>query len=287
MSLLSPQLEAFMAVVKHKTVHGAAEAIFLTQTAVTQRIRALEHRLGTTLFKRTRRGMEPTQEAEALIRYCQSALALEGEALAAIQGKAENSAITLTLFGPTSIMHARVVGALHRVMQKHPHLLMHFEINDTETGHKALKNGMCDLAIIHKELVSPEMQTKALEPEEYILIAPKAWAHRELIDIVAHERIVDFNPEDQVTFNYLKKYGLFERAKVERHLANRPEMMAELIKNGLGYGTLSREFAKIEGIKEHICILNEGQSYLHELVLAWYDRPTPPAYFKAVIQAIC
>ena len=53
MSLLSPQLQAFLAVANCKTVHGAAANIHLTQTAVTQRIRSLERLLKTTLFLST------------------------------------------------------------------------------------------------------------------------------------------------------------------------------------------------------------------------------------------
>ena len=68
MSLLSPQLQAFLKVAEQKTVHGAADKLFLTQTAVTQRIRTLETSLGTTLFIRTRRGMALTSEGGALLR---------------------------------------------------------------------------------------------------------------------------------------------------------------------------------------------------------------------------
>lgn len=286
MSLLSPQLEAFMAIVKHKTVHGAAEAIFLTQTAVTQRIRALERRLDTTLFIRTRRGMDLTQEGEALLRYCQNVLSLEGETLAQISRAGKGSTVELKLFGPTSITHTRVLPMLEKVLPKFPHLLINLEINDLEIGHKALKNGTCDLAIIPKEHVTLEMKSKALKPEEYVLIAPKKWEHRSLHDIIKNERIIDFNPEDQMTFNYLKHHDLFDQAKLERHLANRPEVMAELIKNEMGYGTLMLEFTKLAGIKEHICILNKGKTYAHESVLAWYDRPTAPKYFQAVVDAI-
>jgi LysR family transcriptional regulator (chromosome initiation inhibitor) len=53
MSLLGPNLDAFMAVVAHKTVHAAAEGLCITQTAATQRIRNLEQRLKTTLFVRS------------------------------------------------------------------------------------------------------------------------------------------------------------------------------------------------------------------------------------------
>jgi LysR family transcriptional regulator (chromosome initiation inhibitor) len=80
MSLLSPNLKAFAAIVRQGTVHGAAQGLYLTQTGVTQRIRALEKELGTTLFLRSRKGMRLTQEGEALLRYCKGAEDLEGEA---------------------------------------------------------------------------------------------------------------------------------------------------------------------------------------------------------------
>src|SRR4051794_40835794 len=109
MSLLSPQLEAFMQIAKYKTVHAAADALYITQTAVTQRLRALESKLATTLFIRTRRGMMLTPEGEALLRYCFAAQALEGEALAKITGAAQQTEIRLVLSGPTSIMHSRII----------------------------------------------------------------------------------------------------------------------------------------------------------------------------------
>ncbi len=74
MSLLSPQLEAFVAITRYRTVHAAAVDLHITQTAVTQRIRTLETRLRTTLFTRTRRGMLLTPEGEALLRYCHAAI---------------------------------------------------------------------------------------------------------------------------------------------------------------------------------------------------------------------
>ena len=42
MSLLDPRLQAFVSVIRNQTVHGASKELGLTQTAVTQRIRALE-----------------------------------------------------------------------------------------------------------------------------------------------------------------------------------------------------------------------------------------------------
>src|SRR4051812_25265264 len=97
MSLLSPQLEAFLAITKYKTVHGAARELGITQTGVTQRIRALEFQLSTTLFIRSRKGMAPTTEGQALLRYCQAARDLEGEALAKIQHAATKTEVRVAV----------------------------------------------------------------------------------------------------------------------------------------------------------------------------------------------
>src|SRR5277367_1249238 len=109
MSLLGPSLEAFLAVAKKQTVHGAAKELGLTQTGVTQRIRSLEAFLSATLFLRSRRGMQLTHEGQALLRYCQAARDLEGEALARIQGAGQRAEVRVQLTGPTSLLVSRVI----------------------------------------------------------------------------------------------------------------------------------------------------------------------------------
>jgi DNA-binding transcriptional LysR family regulator len=52
MSLLDPQLTAFLTVVKHTTVHGASAEMHITQTGFAQRIRTLGKRFATSLFVR-------------------------------------------------------------------------------------------------------------------------------------------------------------------------------------------------------------------------------------------
>ena len=287
MSLLGPQLEAFMAIVQCKTVHGAADRIHITQTAVTQRIRALETKLRTTLFIRTRQGMKPTQEGEALIRYCQSAQLLEGQALANIQGAAIKSDITLTISGPSSLMRSRLVPACTSVLKKFPQLHIHFDIDDEEENrpHK-LKLGNADLAIVKPEYLAQEMKYKKLKPEQYILVAPYMWKNRKTKEIIANESIIDFSSSDQTTFNYLKQYDLFQYAKHARHFANRTEILASMVCDGLGYTTLVKEFAEAYFVNHRIIVLNQGKISQYDYLLAWYHRPEPPAYFTDLLKAM-
>ncbi len=57
------QFEAFRAVLRSGSVSRAAEALSLSQPAVTKLLRALEDETGLVLFDRTRRRLVPTPEA--------------------------------------------------------------------------------------------------------------------------------------------------------------------------------------------------------------------------------
>ncbi|MCT8161884.1 LysR family transcriptional regulator [Pseudoruegeria sp. SHC-113] len=64
-------LRTFLAVAKFRSVSRAAEALHLTQPAVTSRIKALEDSLGTALFDRTTAGMHLTKRGDMLSQYAE------------------------------------------------------------------------------------------------------------------------------------------------------------------------------------------------------------------------
>jgi LysR family transcriptional regulator (chromosome initiation inhibitor) len=286
MSLLSPQLEAFIAIAQVKTVHGAANTLNVTQTAVTQRIRALEAKLLTTLFIRTRRGMMLTPEGESLLRYCYAVREIEGVALANINNAAVDSSVRICISGPTSIMTSRVIPQCIPVMKKFSNLLMHFDINDIEERVTALRTGSSQFVILREEDLAPEMEYKILESERYVLVCTPEWKHRKLQDIIATEKIIDYDPTDQMTFDYLKHYSLFDIANHDRHFVNRTDSLAMLMMSGFGYGVLTSEFSKSYINNKQLIMLNSGKTFENTMVLAWYARHEPPKYFSALIQAM-
>lgn len=285
MSLLSPRLIAFLAVAQCKTVHRAADKIHITQTAVTQRIRALEHSLKTTLFIRTRKGMNLTPEGEVLLRYCQNIQNIEGEILAKLQGYHEDMEIGLTIISPTSLMRSRIIPKMIPIMQKYPNLLMNFKLLDEEKRHLQLKSGQCDFAILNKEQLTQEMSYKQLKPEKYVLVCSALWQDRTLEDILQKERIVDFNPEDRMTYEYLRFYNL-DHPNRSRYYANNTSNMTQLICAGIGYSVLSKEFALPYLLSQQLHVLNEGKPLNINHYLAWFERPEPPKYFAEVIDFI-
>ena len=74
------QLQAFEAVVEHRSFTRAAEALFLTQPAITRQIAALESSLKTRLFERMGRLVQLTPSGEKLHAYALEIMRLSMEA---------------------------------------------------------------------------------------------------------------------------------------------------------------------------------------------------------------
>ena len=235
MSLLSPTLEAFWAVVRKGTVQDASKILGLTQTGVTQRIRSLEKQLKTTLFIRSRKGMKLTTEGEALLQFVKSSLDIEGMALSKIQRAAKDSIIEVSICGPSSILRSRVIPILSSILKDFPLLRFRYDLSDVESNSNKLKSGECDLALLEHHHVTREMDSKILKAERYCLYGPASWKRRLLPEIFKAETIIDFNQNDLMTFNFLDKYKLKTQVQKERHFANNTDALISMIVGGLGY----------------------------------------------------
>lgn len=67
-------LQAFVSVAEHGSFSLAADALHLTQPAVSKRIVALEETLGTRLFDRGGRDVQPTESGQVLLEHARRAL---------------------------------------------------------------------------------------------------------------------------------------------------------------------------------------------------------------------
>ncbi|MCM2353904.1 MAG: LysR family transcriptional regulator [Pseudobdellovibrio sp.] len=286
MSLLSPTLEAFWAVVQKGTVQEASHILGITQTGVTQRIRSLEKQLETTLFIRSRKGMKLTTEGESLLQYVKLSLENEGMTLSKIQKASFEHIIEIGISGPSSILRSRVIPNLLSQKAKYPKVRFRFDLSDGIENQEKLKTGQCDLAILEHQEVTKEMDSRILRAERFKLYVPKAWKKRKLLDVVENEAIIDFDPSDRMTYQYLEKYRLKNKAQPNRHYANNTDALLSMIEMGVGYSVLAEDFAKDAIKKGEIVDISPDQFFDYKIALAWYYRPEMPEYFKAIIKAI-
>ncbi|MFZ3230669.1 MAG: LysR family transcriptional regulator [Pseudobdellovibrio sp.] len=286
MSLLSINLQAFVAVYEKSSVSAAADKLGVGQTAITQRIKSLERELGITLFTRSRKGMALTIEGQSLLKYCLRSSELEGETFAELnKGGIEND-IELTIAGPTSFISGRAVHQCAEIYKKWPKLNIRFMINDQENRIDLIKQGLADIVVLYPHQVPLELDSKMIKPDEYILVGHPSWKDRDLKDILEKERIFAFHPEDQTSLNYLKSFDLLKFLKRPRLFVNENLALSSLLCYGVGFGILSKEIAKPFLEDQSLIKLNQGRTIKDPLALAWYPRVEMPIYLKEIVRSI-
>ena len=89
-------IEGFEAAARHLSFTKAADELFLTQSAVSRQIKALEDQLGVQLFERRTRALKLTPEGEALYQTVAEVLQRIEETTQRIRGRAKERTFTIT-----------------------------------------------------------------------------------------------------------------------------------------------------------------------------------------------
>lgn len=90
-------LHAFEAAARHMSFTEAARELGVTQAAISQRIRLLEHRLGQSLFLRHPRGLELTDAGQALVPAVHDAFERLTSGIAEVFGAPADAPLTVRM----------------------------------------------------------------------------------------------------------------------------------------------------------------------------------------------
>ncbi len=96
MNFISPQIAAFIAVIEERSFEGAARRLSVTSSAISQRVRTLEERLGQLLVVR-QSPCRVTPAGQQLLSRVKPMLLLEAEAIADFLPEETDSAISKNL----------------------------------------------------------------------------------------------------------------------------------------------------------------------------------------------
>ncbi|MGE3260443.1 MAG: LysR family transcriptional regulator [Bacteriovoracia bacterium] len=283
---MNQNLQAFLAVAELSSITAAAKRLGLGQTGATKRIRLLETELGVSLFTRSRKGMKLTGEGGALLRHCQDSRAREGRLLAELKKGGEEQEADLTLVGPASLIAGRFARQSGPIFKKWPKLNLRFVIDTNANRLSHLKRGTADLAILLAHEVTSELDSKRLQPLEYLMVATPKWKSRPFREILERERLFAYHPGDSTGLDYLKSFDCLAHLKRPRLYVNENQALQNFLTLGVGFGLLPRELAADLIHEEKLVALNQGRAFKIEVALAWYPRAEPPAYFQALVSAM-
>ncbi|WP_299286993.1 LysR family transcriptional regulator [uncultured Tateyamaria sp.] len=120
-------IKTLCAVVQHKTVRAAGEALGVHHTTVGRRIDSLEESLGTSLFNRTPDGLLLTSAGETLYRVAQTFSEALIDAERSIAGLDDELAGPLTVTMPEPLLNVLFMPELPGFTAQHPSIELRFD----------------------------------------------------------------------------------------------------------------------------------------------------------------
>jgi DNA-binding transcriptional LysR family regulator len=208
-------LRTFLEVNRTRHFGEAAEALHLTQAAVSARIKLLEHTLGVRLFDRLRRDIRLTPEGNQLVRHADALIAGWRKARQEVNyGGAKQR---LAVGGSLRLWDVLLQDWFHRVRRHLPQLAISAESRSSEILTRHVLNGLLDLAFMLEPAQVETLQIEDVGVIDLVLVGDRAGtiAERALGDqylmvdwglahALEHRRLFPDTPEPRIRVSHAK-----------------------------------------------------------------------------------
>jgi DNA-binding transcriptional LysR family regulator len=240
------QLYIFQMVANHLSFSRAAEAMEITQPAVSIQVQELEKFLGISLFHRRPRGLRITEAGEAVLAYSQQIFALSNQLVDTVQELEDLQSGHLLLGASTTPGEYVLPSVVGRFRKIYPGIHVELVIGNTRNIIQRILDRDMDLGMVgdHVEEFSKDLEMVDYQDDEIVLVAapshPAASLSRPTVDQIVEMGLVG------------REEGSATRLAAERQLRNlniAPQFAIELGSNqavkqaamaGGGVGIISR-----------------------------------------------
>lgn len=204
-------LRTFLELNRTRHFGRAAEALFVTQAAVSSRLKSLESELGVILFERSKREMRLTPEGGRLVRHSEKLIASWRAARQDVS-LAEASE-QLVIGGSSRLWDVLLQRWLHDLRRAYPTLAIISESQTPDFLTRKLIDGTLDVAILLEPAQLDIMQIREVANVEFLLVSSESG--------LAAEQALD---ENYVFVDWGLSFGLDHR----RAFPDAPEAMTRV-----------------------------------------------------------
>ncbi len=241
------RLQVFSAVAKHLSFTRAAEALFMTQPAVTFQIRQLEEQHGVRLFERRHGSILLTSAGELMLDYAQKIIALSDEMdtrLAEITGEMRGP---LLVGASTTIAEFLLPAILGEFNALYPQVRARLIVANSEKIESQVAEQRLDVGLIETpgklaglaSQVCCEDELQVICAPDYPLAQHKTVSPKSLIDYEFISREPGSGTRE-ITETYFRAHKLEpQNLKTQMELGS-PEALKGVVATGLGFAILSR-----------------------------------------------
>mgnify|MGYP000050080722 CR=1 FL=1 len=237
------QLEAFLAVGTFGGFRRAAEALRLTQPAVSARIKALEASLGVALFERGRGGLALSAAGRALRPHAEQVLRALALARQAVHDLRPATGGALQIAAALSICTYLLPRVLRRFQAAHPNVLITVRSGHSKQVLEMVLRGEAEVGLA-RSLHHPEVETISLGDDPLVLVARPGSRppppRRARLAEVADRPLIFF---DRGSSDWTLTHGLFRRAALVPNVVMEVETIEtakRMVEHGMGWAFLPR-----------------------------------------------
>ncbi|HLB04257.1 MAG TPA: LysR substrate-binding domain-containing protein [Gaiellaceae bacterium] len=213
--MLLAQLTSFVEIARTGNLSRAAEALFVTQPALTSRLQVLERELGSELFVRTRRGMRLTAAGKAFLPFAVRSLETVAEGRRLVAEIAQGGAGELTIGAAPAVSTYVLPALLKEFHEAHPKVRLSVRTGHSEEVLELVLRGQVEVGLT-RQLRHADIVSEPVYEDELVLVANRdhPFARRVVI------RMEELASEELILFDRTSSYhdltnALFRAAGVE------------------------------------------------------------------------
>ncbi len=236
---MHPQLEAFTEVVRRGSVTAAAQALYVTQPALTARLNALERSLGAPLLVRRRGGVRLTEAGRAFLPYAERALQAVSEGRTVLADLSRGAAGHVAICASPIVSTYALPTILNRFSSTHPGVQVAVRTGHSEEMIELVKRDEVAVGLL-RAFNEPDVEQFTLYEDELVLVVHAAHPCGDVV------RLADLGGEQFVLFDRASSYheltnamfleaGIAPRSVMELDNVDSAKKMIEL---GLGVAFL-------------------------------------------------
>jgi DNA-binding transcriptional LysR family regulator len=241
------RLQVFNAVAKHRSFTKAADALCMTQPAVTFQIHQLENHFNARLFDRANGRIALTPAGIIALEYVQNILALYAELDARVKELSGHEAGPLTIGASTTIAEFLLPRVLGEFKVHHPGVVPQLIVANSEVVQARVVERSLDLGFIEGDSHLPALVTQVCcEDELQVVCAPShplARSKKLAVETLTEHAYISRESGSgtrEVIDLYLKKAGLSLDSLQVIMEATSSEALKGLVATGVGFAIMSR-----------------------------------------------
>ncbi|MGZ9587010.1 selenium metabolism-associated LysR family transcriptional regulator [Paenibacillus marinisediminis] len=166
------QLHIFYTVAAKGSFSAAAQALHMTQPAVTMQVQSLEEYFGTKLFHRSTKKLQLSDAGRTLLPFAQRSLDLVRETELAMTHFTNELQGRLQLGASLTIGEYVLPQVLGSFGLKHPKMVLRMQVMNTRQIVEGIRAHQLDLGLIEAPISDADIEVESVMEDELMLIVP-------------------------------------------------------------------------------------------------------------------